>query len=229
MEARKCSENSCPSLSHRKRSKPTFRCKSSARSPLRKSSNCLFSLHSFFRELFPGLPPLEPHTLSSTISDEIKAVVLTIAKARYEAHTTHKLALQQDMTRLEDIKVALVREEADIEEKMKRIERRMQEVADMHMAVKQGEVELREKEKKVSAEKARLVKIAKTLSHKEGVLTAFESSLKEEEQRLQTEKAAFVAAKEEWLSVHPSPPSPPAYRTPLDSTPASCDSPVFPH
>jgi chromosome segregation ATPase len=133
------------------------------------------------------------------------------------------------MTRLEDIKAALVREEADIEEKMKRIERRMQEVTDMHMAVKQGEVELREKEKKVSAEKARLVKIAKTLSHKEGVLTAFESSLKEEEQRLQTEKAAFVAAKEEWLSVHPSPPSPPAYRTPLDSTLASCDSPVFPH
>ena len=229
MEARKCTESSYPSLSHPKRFKPTFRCKSSARSPLPKPSNCLFSLHSFFRELFPGLPPLEPHTPSSTISEEIKAVVLTITKARYEAHTAHKLALQQDINRLEDIKAALVKEEADIEEKMRRVERRMQEVADMHTAVKQGEAELRGKEKEVNAEKARLVKIAKTLSHKEGVLEAFESSLEEEQQRLQAEQAAFVAAKEEWISVHPSPPSPPAYRTPLDSTPASCDSPVFPH
>lgn len=228
MEARKCTEGSCPSLSHPKRFKPTLRCKSSARSPLPKPANCLLTLHSFLRELFPGLPPLEPHTPSSTISEEIKAVVLTITKGRYEAQTTYKLALQQDMATLESIKAELGREEADIEEKGKRVERRMQEVEGLHMAVKQGEAELREKEKEVNREKVRLVKIAKSLSHKEGVLEAFEKSLEEEQRRLEAEQAAFVASKEEWLSVHPSSRSPLAYRTPLDSTPASCDSPVFP-
>jgi len=213
MEARLVPRKLSPSLTQPKRFKSTLRS---------NSPNPLFALHSFLRELFPGLPPLEAHTASTAISAEIKAVVLTLAKARYAANASHKQAVKKDMTRLEAIKTALKSEEADIEGKMQRVEGRMREVLLLHSAV-------RDIEKGVKEDKARIGKLAKALSRREAVLEAFACSLEEEKQRLEVEKAAFVASKEEWMSVHPSPPSPPAYRTPLDSAPASCDSPVFPH
>lgn len=218
MEARPVPRKLSPALTQPKRFKPALRSNSSTPSPL-------FSLHNFLRELFPGLPSLEIHTPSTVISAEIKAVVLTLTKARYGA----SVAVKKDMTRLEAIKVALVREEADIEGKMEKVERRMREVVRLHSTVTQNLADMRDKEGFIKEEKARLVKLAQALNRREAVLAAFASNLEEEKQRLAVEKSAFVATKEEWLSVHPSPPSPPAYRTPMDSAPASCDSPVFPH